>query len=119
MKHRGQLGENYVVAVLERRGWTILLRNWRDRYAEVDMVALSPDRGLHLIEVKARKQLHSDYGSLLESIRPAQLRRLRSAFGRLGEALPDLHWNSVHIDAAFVLLRPLSARVYFLPDCHG
>lgn len=118
MKSIGDRGEACVAAVLARRGWKILLRNWRDRYAEVDMVALAPDNSLHLIEIKARARISTPWGHLLETVRPAQIRRIRSALARLQSALPPCHWTSVHVDAAFVLLAPRAARVHFLPDCY-
>lgn len=108
-----------MAAALQRRGWQILLRNWQDRYAEVDLVALSPEGGLHVIEVKTRGVNIQGRFDLQESLRPTQLRRLRRAIPRLWDALPPhIFGQSWHIDAAFVTLGEHSARIVFLPDCH-
>lgn len=49
----GARGEARVAGFLEARGWTVLERNWRCRYGEMDLVA--EDGGtLVFIEVKAR-----------------------------------------------------------------
>lgn len=120
MMTTGQRGEQCVVALLEGRGWRIVLRNWRDRYAEVDIVALSPKGGLHLVEVKTRATDSHSRFALEETLSKRQLRRLRQAFVRLLPDLPnDVFWNTWHIDAAFVMLDQHRARVSFLPDCHG
>lgn len=51
---RGRLGEALVGQYLEDRGWTILARNYRSRYGEIDLIA---ENGVFLafVEVKLRK----------------------------------------------------------------
>lgn len=53
-KELGKRGENAAAAFLERSGYTIVERNWRCTYGEVDIVALDGDV-LVLCEVKTRK----------------------------------------------------------------
>ena len=38
-KKRGDRGEEAVAAALERRGWTILARQYRCRWGEIDLIA--------------------------------------------------------------------------------
>ena len=52
-KLTGQLGEDLAVDFMEGRGYSILHRNWRYKYAEVDIIA-SRKGTLHFVEVKTR-----------------------------------------------------------------
>ena len=54
-KQLGIAGERYAAAWLERQGCTVLDRNWRSRYGELDVVALSPERTVLFVEVKTRR----------------------------------------------------------------
>ena len=49
----GNKGEEMAVAFLAKKGFTVLERNWRYQYVEIDIIA-SRDEVLHLIEVKTR-----------------------------------------------------------------
>lgn len=50
----GTLGETLAVALLERKGYRILDRNWRSGHKEIDIVAMDGDT-LVAVEVKTRK----------------------------------------------------------------
>ena len=54
--HRpGPAGEHAAARFLRRQGYRILARNCRNRFGEVDLLALAPDRRtLVLVEVKTR-----------------------------------------------------------------
>lgn len=49
----GNKGEDLAVAYLEKMGYTILHRNWRHRFIEIDIIA-SKEKIVHFIEVKTR-----------------------------------------------------------------
>ena len=53
-KKRGDRGEEAVAAALERRGWTILARQYRCRWGEIDLIARAPEGILCFVEVKTR-----------------------------------------------------------------
>lgn len=53
----GRLGEEYTAEILRQRGWTILARNFRTRYGELDIVALTPAGVIAVVEVKTRASL--------------------------------------------------------------
>lgn len=61
----GMHGENIAVSYLERRGYTILARNIRQRFGEIDIVAEDGDV-LVFVEVKTRK--NDRYGSPFEAV---------------------------------------------------
>jgi len=115
MSTTGRLGEQYVARILEKRGWQILLRNWRDRYVEVDLVARTPEGSLRIIEVKTRRTSSSSRAELEEIISKRQHRRLRLASLRL--PFP-CRGSDIHIDAALVRLAPSHVHITYLADCY-
>ncbi|MFA6006516.1 MAG: YraN family protein [Candidatus Paceibacterota bacterium] len=48
----GQIGENCATTYLERHGYTVIERNYRKKYGEIDIIALK-DGNLHFVEVKS------------------------------------------------------------------
>jgi uncharacterized protein (TIGR00252 family) len=93
----GRAAEAATAVYLEALGYTILARNWRTRWHEVDIVAQHGDI-LHFIEVKYRR--NSRYGTGFDYINAEKLARLRRA---------ALNWVQTHhyegdyrIDAASV-----------------
>lgn len=50
----GRAGEDYTAGWLTRQGYTILARNWRCRWGEVDIIAQKGDC-VDFVEVKARR----------------------------------------------------------------
>ncbi len=53
-KETGDRGEEAVAVWLERRGCTVLERQWRCRWGELDLVARTPEGVLCFVEVKTR-----------------------------------------------------------------
>jgi putative endonuclease len=69
----GPLGEQYTAYYLEQNGCTVVVRNYRSRFGEIDIIARNK-KFLIFVEVKTREQ-----GSLenpLEAVTPAKQRRL-------------------------------------------
>jgi len=48
----GQLGENTAVRYLKKNRYKIIDRNYRERWGEIDIIALSPEKILVFVEVK-------------------------------------------------------------------
>lgn len=72
----GRRGEDEAARYLEGLGWSVLARNWRCRAGEVDLVAHEPEAdALVVVEVKTRSG--TGFGSPLEAITYAKVRRLR------------------------------------------
>ena len=69
----GTLGEDLAVDYLKKRQYVILKRNFRNKLAEVDIIA-EKDKTLCFIEVKTRTS--QDYGHPLESITLAKQRKI-------------------------------------------
>ncbi|MBW3080112.1 YraN family protein [Bifidobacterium sp. 79T10] len=73
----GAAGEDYAAAWLRSRGWTVIDRNWRSRYGEIDIVALAPERRIVFVEVKTRRTMR--HGTPQEAVTPTKQANLRRA----------------------------------------
>src|SRR3954447_11903893 len=101
---RGAPGEQGAAEFLRALGYEILVRNFRTRYGELDIVAVD-GRCLVFCEVRSRVG-RNGIASALESIGPAkrlQLRKMAREWFRLGAAdTPPT--SSVRFDAVAVAL---------------
>ena len=64
-KSTGEEGEELAAAYLQKKGYTILERNWRHRHWEVDIIA-SKEKFLYFFEVKTRRS--NRFGNPEESV---------------------------------------------------
>jgi putative endonuclease len=92
----GALGEQLAVDHLESLGLRVLIRNWRCRYGELDViVADDATRTVVFVEVKARTS--DQFGGVAEAVTPDKVRRLRRLAG-LWLAEQDGSWSALRID---------------------
>lgn len=75
-KQIGDAGEARVVRELEQRSHTIIARNWRTRYCEIDIVS-TKDGMLYFTEVKTRKNAH--FGDGFAAITAKKQQQMRFA----------------------------------------
>lgn len=61
----GPQGENIAVLFLEKQGYTILARNYRQRFGEIDIVA---EEGNVLVFVEVKTRNNDRYGSPFEAV---------------------------------------------------
>jgi putative endonuclease len=109
----GRYGEDVAALHLAEAGLAVLVRNWRCREGEVDIVALDGDV-LVICEVKTRRGV--GFGTPLDAVTPAKAARLRKLAVRWlaeqrasevsGNAAPG-PYVEVRFDVVSVL-RPLS-----------
>jgi putative endonuclease len=85
-QEQGRSAEGTVDALLRRAGWEILARNLRTPRAEVDIVAMSPEGDLVVVEVKSRHPL--SWGQGEEALGWKQRARLANALRYLGYQFP-------------------------------
>lgn len=84
---QGKAGEDRAVDVLRSAGLTIVERNYRCRFGELDVVARD---GATLVFVEIRTRTRADRGHALETIGPAKQRQVaRVAAFYLGARRPD------------------------------
>ncbi len=96
----GALGEQLAVEHLGALGLTILTRNWRCRYGELDIIAADIDSGT-VIFVEVKTRTGDGFGGLAEAVTPAKLRRLRR-LASLWLAAQDRRWATLRIDVVGV-----------------
>lgn len=94
----GALGEQVAVEHLQSLGLTILQRNWRCRYGELDVIAEESD-AVVFVEVKTRTG--DGFGGVEEAVTPQKIRRIRRLAG-LWLAGQDRGWPHVRIDVVGV-----------------
>jgi putative endonuclease len=105
-RQRGTTGEQVAAELLTGLGHTILARNFRTRYGELDIVAVDGDC-LVFCEVRARRGRNAIPAALesIGAVKQAQLRRMAHEWFRL--AGPDRpRTRRVRFDAVAVALAP-------------
>ena len=95
----GKRAESLAAALLARRGWTILHRNWRFGHKEIDLIA-EREGTVAFIEVKARSG--GGYGHPLEAVTSRKRHELEVA-ARLWIARHGRSGQSYRFDAVWVL----------------
>lgn len=113
----GLAAEAAVAAWLEGRGWQVIGRRVRSASgAEVDLVALDPDRVLVAIEVRARRTARTGIGSEpIDARRTARIGRTLVAFA----SRDGLGHRALRIDLVSVMPEPRGEaawRLRRIPD---
>ncbi|AMW20742.1 YraN family protein [Mycobacteroides chelonae] len=96
----GSRGEDLAADYLSKDGFTVLDRNWRCRYGELDIIATDGE-ALVFVEVKTRTG--RAFGTPAEAVTHTKLRRLRRLAG-IWLAAHDGSWVAVRIDVIEVRL---------------
>jgi putative endonuclease len=91
----GALGEQVAVDHLRALGLRILIRNWRCRYGELDVIAAEDDRTVVFVEVKTRTG--DGFGGIAQAVTPQKVRRIRRLAG-LWLAGQETGWSQIRID---------------------
>ncbi|QCH24734.1 YraN family protein [Mycobacteroides salmoniphilum] len=108
----GSRGEDLAADYLRGDGFTILDRNWRCRYGELDIVAAD---GEVLVFVEVKTRTGRAFGTPAEAVTHTKLRRLRRLAG-IWLAAQDGSWPAVRID---VIEIRLSGSVPEITHIHG
>lgn len=99
-QHLGRLGERLAAEHLERLGYSIVCRNHRTRFGEIDLIALDRDV-LVFVEVKSRRGRGEPWDALHDAKR-AQVRRMARAY--LTEATDRPRARLLRFDAIGVVI---------------
>ncbi|HTW74109.1 MAG TPA: YraN family protein [Steroidobacteraceae bacterium] len=108
-RRRGLLAELRAARLLQQAGFRILVRNYRCRGGELDLVAR---RGRLLVIAEVRLRSSSAFGGAAHSITAAKRRRLLFAARHLLARHPSLARLNVRFDA--LLTRGASAPIEWL-----
>ncbi len=74
-KRAGDRGEELALRYLQRRGYSLVARNYRRRGGEIDLI-LRQDETLVFVEVKLRRGI--GFGDPVESVTPRKQARIRA-----------------------------------------
>ncbi len=83
----GQAAEAHAEAFLKTQGLTLVARNWRCRFGEIDLVMQD---GAALVFVEVRLRSRSDFGGAAASVTPAKQKKLLAAARQYLSALKTL-----------------------------
>ena len=108
-KVTGNKGEDLASDYLSAKGYTILHRNWRFKYWEVDIIA-GKGKFLHFFEIKTRTS-HT-FGKPEESISSKKMNNLKNA----AEEYQYLHpqWQYIQFDVLAITLPYNQPPQFFL-----
>jgi putative endonuclease len=108
-KTTGNKGEELAVNYLSDKGYEIIERNWRFRYAEVDIIAAKNSR-LHFFEIKTRTS--DKYGKPEESMSHKKMKMLKIAAEEY--QYKNMKWKYVQFDVLAITIANDIATEYFL-----
>jgi putative endonuclease len=111
-RRSGAWGEELALRYLTRLGYTLVERNYRTRYGELDLV-LRRQNTLVFVEVKMRRGV--GFGHPLEAVTPRKQAAIRALAERyLSEKEPE--FDAVRFDVVGILLGEGSPRVIHIED---
>ena len=100
----GALGERLALEHLQRLGYTLVARNHRTRFGELDLV-VTDGRALVFAEVKTRRAWHPGRAwESLHAAKRAQVRNMARAF--LAEFPNRPHCDELRFDAVGITIDP-------------
>lgn len=104
----GKLGEQLAEDFLQKKGFTILHRNWRHSHYEIDIVAFKNNIP-HFIEVKTRSS--KQFGEPEESVTKKKIRFLLQAADQFLYQHPD--YRNFQIDILSITMHSSEEAEYF------
>jgi putative endonuclease len=108
-RHRGEIGERIAEEHLSRRGYSIVARNFRTRYGELDLIA-ADERSIVFCEVKTRVAgTHAGPDGPFDAIgtrKRGRLRRMASQWLAETASGERPHPPALRFDAIGVILAP-------------
>lgn len=90
----GKLGEELGLAWLQQHGYTILYRNWRHSFYELDLIAWK-DNTVHVVEVKLRTS--TTFGMPEEAVTRKKYRDLMKAADRFLSLNPQYRYLQLDV----------------------
>ncbi len=113
-KTTGNKGEELAVNYLIEKGYAIIERNWRFRYAEVDIIAGKNNR-LHFFEIKTRTS--DKYGKPEESMSHKKMSMLKIAAEEY--QYQHLEWKYVQFDVlAITIINDVQVEYFLIEDVY-
>ncbi len=112
-KQTGNKGESLAANYLETLGFNIIIKNWRYKHLEIDIIASKNNR-LHIIEVKTRT--NTKYGQPEQSISHAKMQHLKNAASAYLNENPQ--WTTIQFDVVAILLSKPKNDILLIEDVY-
>lgn len=109
----GLYGEQLAFIYFRDKGFSVLHRNWRYSYYEIDIIA-EKDKVLHFIEIKTRNNNH--FGRPEESVSNKKMKRMMKAAEEFQSIYPE--YQSVQYDILSIHLKGSMAMYFFIEDVY-
>jgi putative endonuclease len=93
MTHKSELGkygEDLACEYLVKQSFTIIERNFRKKWGELDIIAMAPDKTLVFVEVKAMRQFGNAAINPEDNLTAAKLRKLQRTVFLYANEHPEL-----------------------------
>lgn len=71
----GRVGESFAAVMLEKKGYTILEKNFSNKFGEIDIIAKDKDV---LVFVEVKTKIGDDFGLPEEMVGPGKLQKVRN-----------------------------------------
>ena len=110
-REKGCWGEDLALAFLKGKGYTIIDRNFRTRYGEIDIIALDEER-IVFVEVKVVGAYTK--GELGRIVGPVKRRRIRTA-GRMF-LRDNPHWEKAGVRCDVIMVIPGEDHILHLEN---
>jgi putative endonuclease len=108
----GQLGEDIAADFLNKQGFQMLHRNWRNGRSEVDIIA-SNNNSIHFIEVKTRSD--KNFGLPEGKVNTAKLNQLKLAASAYLQQHPQ--WKNIQFDIISInLAKDKMPEIFLIED---
>lgn len=95
----GAAGEERVAAWYEAHGYDIVVRNWRSRQGEIDLIVR---RGELIVFCEVKTRSSTAFGEPFEAVTPAKQGRLRRLAAEWLRAAPGAGRHQLRFDVASV-----------------
>jgi putative endonuclease len=96
----GKMGEEFAGKYLEKYGYKIIERNYRTKYAEIDLIAR---KGREMVFVEVRTKRGENFGTPEETINKKKLRKI---WGNVRAYVAWKRWKgSSRVDAICIVLK--------------
>jgi putative endonuclease len=110
----GKQGEDMAAKWLQEKGYTIIHRNWRYSYHEIDIIATKNEK-LHIIEVKTRND--SVFGHPEDSVSKKKFKHLQRATDEFLFRNPGYKWLQYDV-LAITLFKGKEPEFFLLEDVY-
>ncbi len=97
---KGQAAETQAAAYLQAKGYTLLARNFRTAYGEIDLV-MRREKCLVFVEVKKRNS--QAFGGPVAAVTPAKQKRIAGAAAYFIKTHPALTYDQIRFDIISIL----------------